>query len=113
MKPKLLKDLYIGHIILVTIAIVGLCACCSKSKDSKPTKTVIGKYLYLDCNHTLHVNQHCIAFGGESYEVNEVNKRATRIETKRVTINLLELSCSRCISDETYEELKTIADLNM
>lgn len=74
-------------------------------KQQKPT---VGKYLYVDVNETIHLRRNCRAIGSQTGENGEADRTVTRIPVSEVTTSMLDCSCSRCISDEAYDELMAI-----
>lgn len=76
--------------------------------DSDKEKPVIGKYVYMDTNETIHIRRHCPAIGKQPSELGGAERAVTRIPVEAVSISMLDYSCSRCISDEAYEELERI-----
>jgi hypothetical protein len=84
----------------------------TKTNKNDQPKSQVGKYLYLDINNTLHVRIYCSAIGKQIGEIGAVDRAVTRIPAESVTHEMLDYSCSKCVSDESYEELKIIADAN-
>ncbi|MBQ7462466.1 MAG: hypothetical protein IJS63_09490 [Bacteroidaceae bacterium] len=78
----------------------------SNNKNNKRQEDeTIGRYVYIDVNGTLHVRRYCIAIGKDEGELNGADRTITRLPTNEITHSMLDYSCSRCISDETYEKL--------
>lgn len=76
--------------------------------DKEKTEPAIGKYVYIDTDETLHVRRRCYAIGKQKGELGGTNRSVTRIPVEDVTISMLDYSCSRCVSDELYEQLEKI-----
>ena len=76
--------------------------------DSDKEKPAIGKYVYMDTNETIHIRRHCPAIGKQPGELGGAERAVTRIPVEEVSISMLDYSCSRCVSDELYEQLEKI-----
>lgn len=70
----------------------------------------VKKYVYLDENNTLHVRRYCTAIGKETGELGSADRTVTRVLREKVTASMLDYTCSRCVDDSIYEELKKIAN---
>lgn len=84
----------------------------NNKSDEKQTEPVVGKYLYIDTNETLHVRRYCPAIGKQVGELGGVNRAVSRIPVNSITNSMLDYSCSRCVNDDIYEELRTKALAN-
>ena len=106
---KEIKD-FSGCLILLVIFVgfmVFLYYANSKNNKDNSDKT-IGKYVYLDINETLHVHRHCAAIGNQPGNLGRAERTVTRIPVEHIDMSMLDLSCSRYVSDEVYEKLKEI-----
>lgn len=79
------------------------------NRKKEHDKPVLGKYLYIDINETLHALRHCPAIGKQPNGLGSVDRAVTRITPEMVDLHMLDFSCSRCISDRIYEELRNRA----
>lgn len=90
----------------VSLAIIILSFLSCGNTEKKENKVEIGKYLYLDKDSTLHINMKCIKFiVGEDKDFG-----VKRISSETIPPEYLDKSCSYCVSDEAYEDLKSRVD---
>ncbi len=84
-------------------------------KESK-----IGKYLYIDKGHCLHIDKDCIALiedhiiltgsnESEELSINSTKYALYRVNREELTHRMLTYCCRYCIDDNVYEQLVDIA----
>lgn len=83
-----------------------------KEKEWKE-KYAIGKYVYIDSDHILHVRQICIlGLQIEGKNENTYYKSITYCDTSWLSTDNLFRVCPFCVEDEHYEQLMEIAKRN-
>lgn len=107
MKTISIKE-YAGCIIplLLIIGLIVYLFYSNNQKNEDSQKSVVGKYVYLDTENTLHVRRNCHAIGKQPGELGSTDRTVSRVEIEDVTSDMIEYTCSRCVTDEIYEELK-------
>ena len=81
----------------------------NKNTEKAEVKSKIGKYAYVDVNETIHLLRYCPAIGKQPGELGGAERTVTRIPIENVTLQMLDYSCSRCVSDDDYERLVQMA----
>lgn len=103
----------IDKIKFSTIAFLLLLSACSnneqKTEEVQKAAAPANKYVYIDENGTLHVRLRCVAIGKELGEIGGVDRSVTRCLKDSITAPMLDYTCSRCVDDSIYEQLKEIA----
>lgn len=84
----------------------------NKDKSETSKKTSLEKYVYIDTESTLHLSRYCSAIGKQPGELGNTERAVTRVLVNDVTKQMIKYTCSRCVSDEDYEQLKEIASQN-
>lgn len=95
--------------ILYSFMVLCLCACVDTKEKSKSEP--IGEYVYLDTQGILHVKENCVMGLQEKNELGiESWKGVHRIDatslSKSDLVNIP--TCSWCVKDEHYEQLKAL-----
>lgn len=91
--------------IVLFIGFIAFLFVFNNKENKQYNETIIGKYVYLDTNETLHAHRHCTAIGKQAGELGSADRSVTRISIDEVDISMLDYTCSRCVNDETYEQL--------
>lgn len=101
----------------MAIPVFLLCACSNKEKKEEPKKSfsdtfTLSKYVYIDNSGCLHVAKDCLVltFGGDENE--KPNYQVKFVETKRLNSSSFRSMCSKCVSDKSFEEIKSIVGLH-
>lgn len=108
---------YLGCLIPIVLAI-GLCLFLflsnsgdkkngrdSEAKQEQKQTHPIYDYVYIDTNETLHINLNCRAIGKEPGDLGGAIRAVSRVPIENVTSDMLDYSCSKCVTDEIYEML--------
>lgn len=92
---------------IVIVFFLAFCACSPDKEREKKSKTeetenVIGEYVYMDTNKTLHIDKDCMSF--------ILNEKASfgvhPIKRSELKLNDIYFICTECVSDQNYENLK-------
>lgn len=95
----------------ILICMIALCLCACVETRKKSESEPIGEYVYLDTQGILHVKENCVMglqekneFGIESW------KGVHRIDATSLSkSDLVKIpTCSWCVKDEHYEQLKAL-----
>lgn len=94
---------------IATVLTFVLFACSPNKEQEKESKTeetenVIGEYVYMDTNKTIHINRDCISFilkERTSFGVHPIKRTELKLDD-------IYFICTKCISDQNYENLKDL-----
>ncbi len=88
-----------------------LVACSEKPKEmtekEKIENGIVGDYVYLDEDGTLHADRNCFKIGVLASEITK-SSALRRVPLNELTKAMLNKSCNECINDVMYENLKQI-----
>ncbi len=92
--------------VLIFLSI--LISCNKQAQENK--ESLVGDYVYIDANDALHVRNNCISLRHVTNEfTGNTDMSVERIPIEECTRNMLQSTCSRCVTDSIYEHLlKTI-----
>lgn len=98
-------------IVANVIVLIWALSFSSCSKTKKKDITSVGKYVYIDSQHILHINKNCV-LGMEITDAagNSYYKAINFIDTVQLTKEHIKSMCMWCVEDEHYSQLKRIAD---
>ena len=90
--------------ILILSITLSLLACNSSEKKETREEGKIGKYLYIDTDSTLHIQNNCMGFMLDDKKDSGVK----RVLCNSVPSKYLNKTCKYCVTDKVYEELKEL-----
>ena len=99
--------------------IFGIClffsACSDKPKEmtekEKIEKGIVGDYVYIDKDGTLHADRECVEIGDLVLEIKK-SSALRRVPLNELTKSMLDKCCNRCINDVMFDNLVQICKNN-
>ena len=86
-------------------------SCSEKPKEmtdkEKIEKGIVGNYVYLDTDGTLHADRECFEIGDIASEIKK-SSALRRVPLNELTKAMLDNCCNRCINDVMFDNLKQL-----